>query len=149
MKKTISLIFALWMFNRAYAQNTKIEIDLYVKGEQIELKNGIKISVINKNDTLELQTLGSSFFLPDSLNMKRRDFLLKAGGYSFYFDERILTFQPLLPKWEIFYDYKPFLEENKSLLKMCNHKVKSLYTLNYNTGTLFTYYNRKKLKPSN
>jgi hypothetical protein len=149
MKKSINLFFALLFCNSIYAQNTKIEIEVFLEGKSIVLKNGINVSVIYNNDTLKLLSTENSFFLPDSLNMKKRNFLVQGGGYNFYFEESILTFQPLLPKWEIFLDSKPFLEENKYLLKMCKKKVKSLYSLNKNTGSLYTVYTRKKLKPSN
>ncbi len=146
MRFTINLLFALLYFNSIYAQNTKIDVQVFVKGKLIELKNGVKVALISKNDTLKLLSSGNSFYLPDSLNMKKRNFLVQGGGYNFYFEESILTFEPLLPKWEIFLDHKPFLEENKYLLRMCNKKVKSLYSLNKNTGTLITVFTKKKLK---
>jgi hypothetical protein len=148
MKNSINLFIALLFFNSIYAQNTKIDVQVFVKGKSIELKNGVNVSLISKNDTLKLLSSDNSFYLPDSLNMKKRSFLVQAGGYDFYFEESILTYQPLLPKWEIFVDYKPFLEENKWLLKQCNKKVKFLYSLNKNTGSLFTVFLKKKFKPS-
>ncbi len=148
MKKSINLFFALLFLNSVYAQNIKIDVQVILEGKPVEFKNGVSVSLIGKNDTLKLISSGNSFHLPDSLNMKKRNFLVQTGGYNFYFEESILTFQPLLPKWEILLDNKPFLEENKYLLKMCNKKIKSLYSLNKNTGSLFTVFLRKKLKPS-
>jgi hypothetical protein len=148
MKMILSLIITWGILNQVYAQNTKIEVELFVKGKPVDFKNGIKMSLINQNDTIKLSTSDNSFYLPDTLINKRKNFLIQAGGYSFYFDETILTIQPLLHKWEIYYDYKPFLEENKWLLNTCKQKVKCLYSLNYNTGNLITYFKPKRLPQS-
>ncbi|MGL4630061.1 MAG: hypothetical protein ACRCVT_02550 [Leadbetterella sp.] len=148
MKKLLSTLIVLFTFTSIYGQNTKIEVQIFLKGELVNLKRGIKVSLINKNDTLRLQSSGNSFYLPDSLNMKKKNFLVQGGGYMFYFCETYMAYQPLLPKWSISLDNKPFLEENKYLLKNCDKKVRSLYSLDINRGNLITVYSKKKMKPS-
>jgi hypothetical protein len=122
---------------------------VFLEGKSVELKNGVNVALIRKTDTLKLNSSGSSFYLPDSLKGKTKNFLIQAVGYKFYFGETLITFNSQLPKWEIWLDNKPYLEENKWLIKKVNKKSKCLYSLNNGTGSLFTVYARKKLKPSN
>lgn len=147
MKNLINLFFALLFFNGSYAQNTKIEVEVFLEGKSIVLKNGVNVAIISKTDTFLISS-GNCFYLPDSLKGMTKNFLIQAGGFKFYFGQTLMTFNSQLPKWEIWLDNKPYLEENKWLVKEANKKSKCLYSLSNGTGTLYTVYSRKKLKPS-
>jgi hypothetical protein len=148
MKNLVSIFFLILFSNIIYAQNTLINVKVMVEGEEIEIKNGIRMLIIRKNDTLILNSSTNAFYLPDSLRGEKRNFQLEANDYKFYFGETLLTYNSLLPQWEIRLDNKPFLDDNKWLINKSNKQTKCIYSLINGTGSLFTVYSKKKVRLS-
>lgn len=148
MKKTTLCLFLTIVISKIYAQSPQIMLELNVEGQNTKIRDGLSVKILSEKDTIVLTTSEQGFYIPDSLCKKRKTISLKINEFELIFDNIPLTWNSLLPKWEISIDFRPFLKENKWLIRKQKKRVKWFYSLSNGTGSLLTVHKFKKFKPT-
>ncbi len=146
MKKIKLFIVILFLGLKSYSQSPEILIELNFEGMPINVTNKIEVKIISGIDTIRLKTTENGFFMPDSLIKKNKTIILSLDKYELIFENILMVWNPLLPKWIINIDCRPIADENKWLLKTAKNNVKWLYSLTNGTGSLLTVFRYKKFK---
>jgi hypothetical protein len=147
MKFTFILFSLFYLAPKAFSQSEEIILELTVEGKSVEIKNNFFVKVIVNKDTIPLKTTEKGFYIPDSLMKTKRLVMFKIDDLELPC-ETFLTYQKDSPRWLINVDFRPFLEENKRLIKGIKNKVYWIYTLNKSEQFLLTYHRFDKFRYS-
>jgi hypothetical protein len=135
----IFLLSTVYVYSQV---NQMIEVQIWDEGRLIPLQN-LKVIIINNGDSIHVEK-NSGFIIPDSLIGSKKNIIFKVNKLNLSFELMSLKWNAENPKWIIKIDYPPLdRQECWYVKKRYLKKIKWLYSLDKNTGSLITEYRFK------